>query len=112
MRKIITLLLVGVILIQLSGIAFAQAPSKPKRGGCVACLYAWFFGPRAGYMYNEGVGIRMMEWLTLVLQLPLILQWIDIWNGVTWTEIEIKEKLRDPEFAKWHVYKVQEAYGK
>ncbi len=107
MKRLISLFLILTLFTAYFSISYAQAPEKPKRGGCVACLYGWFFGPRAGYMYNEGVKIRMMEWLTLLLYLPIIIQYIDIWNGVTWTEIEIKEGLRDPEFKAWHKYMVE-----
>lgn len=109
-------LLLAIIIIQLVMVPVLVAqrgPHKPKRGGCMSCLMGLFFGPRAGFQYNEGVGIRTIEWIEFGLWfvalgwIPRIIQLADVFGGKTWTEIEIKERLRDPDFVDWHKYMVE-----
>ncbi|MEO0226230.1 MAG: hypothetical protein ABIL05_04685 [candidate division WOR-3 bacterium] len=113
-NKILTLLILLMILN--INISFGQVgPKKPEKGGCVPCLVGIIFGPRTGYLYNEGVSIRTLEifsaigffihWTVGILF--AIPQLIDIYNGRTWTEVEIDENLRDPAFKEWHRYQVE-----
>lgn len=95
-----------VILIQISSIANAQPPSKPEKGGPVACLLGCCLG-RVGLMYNEGVGIRMWEVIELLFAPARLLTAYQAYQGKTWTEIEAEEGLRDPDFKKWHVWMVR-----
>jgi len=93
-------------------VLFAQrGPHKPKRGGCMSCLMAFLAQDiRAGYMYNEGVNVRLREylrWIPVLNWVMLIIDAVDIFSGKTWTEIEIKERLRDPDFVDWHKYMVE-----
>lgn len=98
MRKVLTVVLV---LSLLAGFSTAFA-----RGGPKACLIGCLFGPRAGYMHNEGVRIRTIEWISLVFYPATLIQWIDIWGGKTWSEIEAAEGLRASNFDTWHEYRL------
>ena len=111
---IITIIII-MLVINFAGLYGQRGPEKPRKGGCVSCLVAVFFGPRTGYLYNEGVGIRTLEIVALIGYLVnwavgalfALPQLIEIWDGKTWTEVEIREELRDPEFKDWHRYKVE-----
>lgn len=108
MRKAVAVILITTLVLGFSFPLFAQAqePTKPKRGGITACLIGCCFGTRVGYMYNEGVGIRTWEILERLTNIAVLISLIDIYNGKTWTEIEKKEKLRDPAFEEWHKWQV------
>lgn len=107
MRRILLFIII-VQLLLVPTLMAQRGPHKPKRGGCMSCLVGVFFGPRAGFQYNEGVGIRTLEWVSLFLPIiGHIIQLVDVWGGKTWSEIEIKEHLRDPDFVDWHKYIVE-----
>ncbi len=109
-KKALILFVISLlILIQISPIASAQQPRarKPERGGCVPCLVGCFFGPRAGFMYNEGVGIRMWEILEFLISPLVLVSLFQIYQGKTWTEIEAEEGLRDPAFKTWHLWMLE-----
>jgi hypothetical protein len=108
MKKNLAIVLAVIIATQLVLVPLAQAADK---GGPVPCLVGMFFGPRAGYQWNEGYKIRSMEWYTLIGYaifglgvIPLIIQLVDIWGGKTWTEIVQKEALHASHFDAWHNY--------
>lgn len=107
MTKKIATILVAVVILNLVLVPIAQAAEK---GGCVPCLVGLFFGPRAGFQYNDGVKIRNIEWITLVGSLIAvgfvfeIIQLVDVYHGRTWTEIAQKEALQSSHFDSWHNY--------
>jgi len=102
MRKFLVWILILSFLLPSLVFAQSQEPIKPERKGLTSCLIGCCFGSRVGYMYNEGVGIRTWEILELLTGIAVIVSLIEIYNGKTWTEIEQKEELRDPEFKEWH----------
>jgi len=92
MKKILAILAVVVMLGSGSLTYLAAAEGKGGCGpACVGCL----FGARAGYQYNEGVKVRLMEWLQLVISpIPQIFDMFKIMGGKTWSEVEAEENLR------------------
>lgn len=91
MKKIFAIIAVGVILFTGS---FAYIAAAEGKGGCGPACIGCLFGSRAGYMYNEGVKIRLFEWLGLILwPIPQILDTFSIMGGKTWSEVESAEGL-------------------
>ncbi|MFH1957205.1 MAG: hypothetical protein ABIJ15_01845 [bacterium] len=90
MKKIFTIIAVVVILATGS---FSLVAAKEK-GGCGPACIGCLFGSRAGYMYNEGVKVRTLEWLQLVISpIPQIIDFFSIMGGKTWSEVESDEGL-------------------
>lgn len=93
MKKIFAIVAVGVILFTGS---FAYIAAAEGKGGCGPACIGCLFGSRAGYMYNEGVKIRTMEWLTLIPYVGGIfhlVNLVDVFQGKTWSEVESAEGL-------------------
>ena len=94
MKKFLAILAVVVMLGSGSATYLAAAEGQ---GGCVPCLVGCVWGPRAGYMYNEGVSLRTMEWFQLIPLVGVVsslIQLFDVMGGKTWSEVEAAEGLR------------------
>ncbi|OYD15464.1 hypothetical protein CH330_03805 [candidate division WOR-3 bacterium JGI_Cruoil_03_51_56] len=102
MKRNTAFVLVLLLLLQFVAVPIAQA--KEEKGGVMPCLVGWFIGPRAGYMYNEGVKVRTMEIIRIFFFPVVIIDWINIFGGTTWTEIVQKEHLAASNFDAWHNY--------
>jgi len=92
-KKVFAIVAVGVILFTGS---FAYIAAAEGKGGCGPCLVGCIWGPRTGYMYNEGVKLRTMEWLRLVPvvgYIAYLIELFDVMGGKTWSEVESAEGL-------------------
>ena len=101
-NRLVFLFVLGIFLSQalLAPVLLAAPPKKP--GGLVPAVIGCCLGPRIGYMYNEGVDVRLMEWLAIVISpIPQIIDAVQIYQGKTWSEVEREENLR-AEFKEWH----------
>ncbi len=99
-RLIILLLLVLVI-----GVPVASA----KKGGCTPCLVGVFFGTRAGYMANDGVGVRLFEVLYLVPVVDIVVIIIDlvnIYQGKSWSQIKSEATIFTADYYDWHKFEL------
>jgi len=88
--------LIAVVVILAAG-SFSIVAAKDK-GGCGSCCIGACFGTRVGYMYNEGVKIRAMEWYDIIcnmigMPIPRLIMLYDIYTGKTWSEVESAEGL-------------------
>ncbi len=103
-NRLVFLLVLGMFLLQalLAPVLLAAPPEEP--GGLTPALIGCCLGSRVGYMYNEGVDVRMKEWLTLIPYVGIvfhIINVVEVYQGRTWTEVEKAENLR-AEFKEWH----------
>lgn len=71
MKKIVAVLMAGMVLSMATAVQAAPA----DRGGVMGFIAGCCFGVRAGGAYNSGKEIHWREWITL---LPLVC----IWNGI------------------------------
>jgi hypothetical protein len=102
MKKLIILLLLVLVI----GVPLASAKGK---GGCVPCLIGVFFGTRAGYMANDGVGIRLFELLMFVPVVDIVCLVIDlvhIYQGTSWSNIRSEATLFTADYYDWHKFEL------